>query len=225
MFKNRTVQKLAAALVLTVAATGTVVVAETPSYAVSQNPFTDVKEGNSHYNAIITLYNDGVVKGVTSTAYKPNEKALRGETALFLANALKLDTKNVTNPGFKDVPTTSKYYGAIAALHELGVINGYDDDTFRPNNQLTRSQFAKMITLGFELDLATSAKTKFADVNKLTDTNTKRYIQTLAEYEITSGTTPSTFSPNGKLTRAQLATFLYNSLEVAEGSFEVISVE
>src|SRR5690606_1192729 len=99
-------------------------------------------------------------------------------TAQFIANALNLDTTNVTNPGFKDVPKGHKYYGAIAALYERGIIGGYGDE-FKPNNLLTRSQIAKMLTLSFDLNLAGSAKTKFTDVNKLNDTNTKLYIQTL----------------------------------------------
>lgn len=208
---------------LLVASTTAAVVAEVPAHAAT-SPFTDVKETNSHYTAITALAKDGIVSGVTATQYKPGQAATRGEAALFLANALGLNTTAVKNPGFKDVPQSSKYYGAIAALYATGVIGGYGD-TFKPDNTLTRAQLAKMLTLGFELEQATATKTKFTDVNKLTDVPTKQYIQTLIDYNITKGTTATTFSPNDKLTRAQLATFLYNAMGATEAEFEIISIQ
>lgn len=198
-------------------------VADIPAFA-QVNPFTDVKTTNSHYTAITNLYSDGIVTGVTASLYKPGQDATRGEAALFLANALGLDTKNVKNPGFTDVSTTSKYYGAIAALQAKGIVGGYGK-TFKPNNTLTRSQLAKMLTLGFDLTRASATTTKFTDVNKLTDAATKHYIQTLVDYNITNGTTATTFSPNKNLTRAQLATFLYNSINVTSDDFDLIDVQ
>ena len=193
------------------------------SVQASTNPFTDVKETNSHANAIVSLYNEGIITGVTSKTYEPGKSATRRDAALYLANALNLQNSTAPNPGFKDVPTSSKYYKAIAALNKAGVVNGYGDE-FRPNATLTRSQLAKMVTIGFELQQSTTTKTKFTDVNKLTDTATKKYIQTLVDYGITKGTTATTFSPNIKLTRAQLATFLFNAIE-ASNDFIVIGVE
>lgn len=194
------------------------------SVQASTNPFTDVKETNSHANAIVTLYNEGIITGITSKTYEPGKSATRGDAALYLANALNLQNSTAPNPGFKDVPTSSKYYKAIAALNKAGVVNGYGDE-FRPNATLTRPQLAKMLTIGFELEQSTTTKTKFTDVNKLTDTATKKYIETLVDYGITKGTTATTFSPNMKLTRAQLATFLYNAIEVTSDDFIVIGVE
>ncbi|AMO84363.1 Parasporal protein [Solibacillus isronensis B3W22] len=194
------------------------------SVQASTNPFTDVKETNSHANAIVSLYNEGIITGVTSKTYEPGKSATRGDAALYLANALNLQITTAPNPEFKDVPTTSKYYKAIAALNKAGIVNGYGDE-FRPNATLTRSQLAKMLTIGFELQQSTTTKTKFTDVNKLTDTATKKYIQTLVDYEITKGTTATTFSPNMKLTRAQLATFLYNAIQATSDDFIVIGIE
>ena len=59
----------------------------------------------------------------------------------------------------------------------------------------------------------------------LNTTETKRYIQTLVDYSITKGTTATTFSPNMKLTRGQLATFLYNAIQTTSDDLTIISVE
>ena len=188
------------------------------------NPFTDVKDSNSHANSIVSLYNEGIVTGVTTTTYQPGKEATRGDAALYLANALGLNVVAVENLGFKDVPTTSKYYQAVAALKQADIVGGYGDE-FRPNATLTRAQLAKMLTVGFDLEQASSTTTKFTDVNKLTDAATKRYIQTLVNYEITKGTTATTFSPNMKLTRGQLATFLFNAMQATDDELTVITVE
>jgi len=188
-------------------------------------PFTDLNKLDTHYEAIVALYNDGIVNGVTSTKYKPYNFATRGEAALYIANALELDTKNVENPNFKDVPKSSKYYGAIAALVKKGVVKGYSNQTFKPDSSLTRSQLAKMLTLGFDLPISSSLSTNFTDVKKMTDTDGRRYIQTLIDYKITVGTTPVTFSPYAPLLRGQLATFIYRTLGNDGDNLEVISVE
>ncbi|WP_404427526.1 S-layer homology domain-containing protein [Ureibacillus chungkukjangi] len=188
-------------------------------------PFTDVDKLNTHYESIVYLYNEGIIYGKSSTKYQPFSHATRGETALFIANALELDTKNVKNPNFKDVPITSKYYGAIAALVQIGVVKGYSDRTFKPENPLTRSQMAKMLTLGFELSKSISLKTNFNDVKKMPDSESRLYIQTLIDYKITTGTTTNTFSPYANLLRGQLATFIYRTLQQSGDRLEVLNVE
>ncbi|MBD8031431.1 S-layer homology domain-containing protein [Solibacillus merdavium] len=192
--------------------------------AAAVNPFTDVKDSNSHAKAILSLYNDGIITGTSTTTYEPGKSATRGEAALFLANALGLQENTEKNGTFKDVPSSSIYYQAVTALTKAGIVNGYGDE-FKPNTTLTRAQLSKMLTIGFELHQSTQTKTKFTDVNKLTDGATKQYIQTLVDYGITKGTTATTFSPNMKLTRGQLATFLFNAINVASDELTVISVE
>lgn len=191
--------------------------------AAAVNPFTDVKDSNSHAKAILSLYNNGIITGTTTTTYEPGKPATRGEAALFLANALGLRGIADKNSMFKDVPSSSKYYNAVTALAKEGIVSGYDNE-FRPDATLSRAQLAKMLTIGFDLQQSAQTKTKFTDVNKLTDEATKKYIQTLVDYGITKGTTATTFSPNMKLTRGQLATFLYNATEV-QSHLTVISVE
>ncbi|MEK4128700.1 S-layer homology domain-containing protein [Solibacillus sp. FSL W8-0474] len=195
-----------------------------PVEASIKNPFTDVKDSNSHAKAILDLYNNGIIMGTTATTYEPGQPATRGEAALFLANALGLRGITYKNSLFKDVPSSSKYYNAVTALEKEGIVSGYDNE-FKPNATLTRAQLAKMLTIGFELQQSTQSKTIFTDVNKLTDEATKQYIQTLVDYGITKGTTATTFSPNMKLTRGQLATFLYNAIEAKSDDLTVISVE
>lgn len=211
------------ALAATFAATTVAYVAQAPAQAAI--PFKDIQNVGDHYTAIDELYNLGIIEGRSLTTFAPYEAATRAELALFIANALNLDTKNVADPGFIDVPKNSKYYGAIAALYNEGIISGYSDKTFKPNNNVTRSQVAKMLVLGFDLELANTTTTKFKDVNAIQDTDARRYIQTLVQYNITKGTSETTFSPNDHVKRAQLATFLKRAIDNTTSDFEIISVE
>lgn len=222
MLKRTSLHKFVIASAL--AATTVAFVIEVPTEA-STIPFTDVSIKNNHYQSILQLYNDGIVEGVTASLFKPGQAATRAEAALFIANALKLDTKNVKDPGFTDVSKSSKYYGAIAALNQKGVIHGVSTTKFAPNGTLTRADIAKMIVLAFEFEISSSSTTKFTDVNKLQNVNARRYIQSLVQYEITKGTSSTTFSPSNAVTRGELTTFIYRSLSAKGEDFEIIGVE
>lgn len=213
--------KLYIAALSTVVATSAIAAAPAAAQA---STFKDVPRSDAHYVAITALAKQGIVTGATSTQFKPYANATRAEAAIYLAKALKLDTKNVKNPGFKDVPQSAPYYGAVAALHAQGIINGFADGTFQPNGTLKRSQFAKMLTLGFDFKLAKASNSNFTDVNSISDVATKRYILTLVQYKITNGTTATTFSPYVTLKRGQLATFLYKAMQAADGEFKVVNV-
>ncbi|WP_240758460.1 S-layer homology domain-containing protein [Lysinibacillus sp. SGAir0095] len=193
-----------------------------PKKAEAQTPFKDIK-GSNHYHAIVALYDAKVITGRTATEYKPNLTVTRGETAQFIVNALGINNNTSKNPGYSDVPTTNPYYNAIAILTEKGVVSGYGNGKYGPNDSLTRSQVATMLTKAFELNVSTVSKTQFTDINNLKDPIILSYVQTLVDYGITVGTTKTTFSPSMKLTRGHLATFLYRAIE--NNSLEVISVE
>ncbi|OCS87041.1 S-layer homology domain-containing protein [Caryophanon latum] len=186
-----------------------------------KTPFTDI-EGNTHKEAIETLYAEGIVFGATRNKYEPNAIATRGETAKMFAKALQLDTINVKNPNFKDVPTSHAYYGEIAALANLGIVSG-ENGSFRPNGNFKRSHAAKMLTLGFALNKASSIDSKFKDMPEHRDT--ALYIQTLINYSITQGTTATTFSPNQGLTRGHVATFLYRTMNALRDDLNITTVE
>ncbi len=69
---------------------------------------------------------------------------------------------------FSDVPRTHWAYEAITAMAEKGVIQGYKDGTFRPNNRITRAEFAKIMiaAAGIDITSANQVRQTFADVNR-----------------------------------------------------------
>ena len=212
---SKTSHKLFKAALATTVATGAFVAA-VPAETNAAVSFKDVTNPAVHYyKPVLELAERGVVKGYNDGTYRPNASVTRAQASKILAHVLDLDTVNVKDPGFADVKKSSEYYGPIAALAQGGYIQGYTENgvkTFKPNDNLRRSQMAKILTLGFALDQSPLAANRFKDV-KPTDAYAG-YVAALLDLDITTGTTPTTFAPNGLVTRGQMATFVVRT-EVA----------
>ena len=150
-------QKLFRATLATTMATG-VLVAAVPTHTEAAKSFPDVKPTHHFYEAVLDLTERGVINGYDNGTFRPGENISRAHAAKIMALALELDTENVVDPGFKDIPKTHPYYGHIAALVNAGIIKGYEDNTFRPQGNLTRAHIAQMLVLGYELEEEESFK-------------------------------------------------------------------
>lgn len=175
--------------------------------------FTDVKPLEHFYEAVKSLQARGIVTGY-GDEFRPYAEVTRAQAAKIIALALNVDTKNVQDPGFTDVAKDGWSYGYIAALTNKGIVKGYGDQ-FKPNEPLSRAQMAKIISLAFEFKQGTLEDSPFSDVNK--DDWYAEFVKPLVDHNITTGTTPTTFSPNNKVTRGQMASFIFRS-EKAAGS-------
>ena len=118
--------------------------------------FTDVKESDWFYNAVAYLDETGFFFRNKSTTYKPNEPITRAEF-VDLANAASALKKGNKSIKFTDVPTDHFYYDSIIAAASAGLVNGYEDGTFRPNNTITRAEVVTVINR--MLGLKATAKT------------------------------------------------------------------
>ena len=67
---------------------------------------------------------------------------------------------------FSDLPSTHWAYQAVNDMVSRGVLNGFEDGTFRPNDYVTKEQFAKVLVLSFNLPLLDSETPAFSDVTK-----------------------------------------------------------
>ncbi|KPN97694.1 S-layer homology domain-containing protein [Lysinibacillus sp. ZYM-1] len=221
------IQKVNKALIATVfASSGIAVVVPSPQKAeAATSPFTDINQYSDNYNEILKLNSQGVMSGFADNTFRPDVSVTRGEAAKMLATALKLDTKNIQDPYYKDVPKGSQYYKYVAALQNAGIMSGYSNGTFMPNEVLTRGELAKIVVVGFHLEVSPTYNNIFKDVNS--QTSNAIYIQTLIDLNVTKGTTPVTFSPFDAVTRGQFASFVVGSQEKKnnETSYKITSVD
>ncbi len=87
----------------------------------------------------------GIVSGTGENNFKPDRPVTRAEMAVMLNNMLGYSS---TSQAFTDVSKTeySWAYDAISALETRGILNGYADGSFRPQNSITRAETAAIIT-------------------------------------------------------------------------------
>ena len=210
--KTNSSQKLFKAALATAVVTGSFVTVA-PMYSEAAKLSLSDISNNQHKEAIVNLVDRGIVSGFPDGTFKPNQEVTRGQAAKILAQVLKLDTENVTDPGFKDVTKENQYYGAIAALVNAGIISGYEDKTFKPGNPLTRAHMAKILAIGFDLQEEVVTANRFTDVSPTSWY--AGFVQALLTNKITSGTSATTYSPNAFVTRGQLASFVVRSEKLA----------
>ena len=97
-----------------------------------ENPFTDVKETDFFYDAVLWAVENGITNGVSDTEFAPYAVCNRAHVVTFLHRALGMPAaENAQNP-FTDVAEGAFYYEAVLWAVEHGVTTGATADTFAP---------------------------------------------------------------------------------------------
>ncbi|GAA0367899.1 S-layer homology domain-containing protein [Bacillus horti] len=104
----------------------------------------------------------------------------------------------------------------IEALIEAGIINGYTDGTFKPRNEITRAEVAKILALVLELEEDAEAASVFTDVPAWA----APYVGALVNAEITQGQSETRFGSNVNVSRQELAVFFARAMELYEEAQE-----
>lgn len=123
---------------------------------------------------------------------------------------------------YKDVPQSNWAFASIEKLNEHELIKGYIDGTFKPTNTITRGEAATIIARALNLEATKEAN--FSDVKKTS--YAYEAIAAVSEHGIITGREPGKFSPEGKLTRAEMAAILtraYNLTGTGNVTFKDIS--
>ncbi len=105
---------------------------------------------------------------------------------------------------FKDLPESHKHRSAVVELIKRGVVAGYEDGTFRPENEITRTEFCALLarTLGYDKDLYKPKKLPFSDVSA--DYWGNGFISFCYEEGLINGMGDGTFAPAAKVTVEQV---------------------
>lgn len=111
---------------------------------------------------------------------------------------------------------TAESYAAneIAYLSSAGILNGFEDGTFRPREAVTRAQFAKVMAAALELEADAGKAAGFRDVPQ--DAWYAGHVGALVQEGIAEGTGPEEFSPDKPVSREELAVFFIRSMKLTE---------
>jgi murein DD-endopeptidase / murein LD-carboxypeptidase len=108
--------------------------------------FRDVPSEHWAVGAVNAMYKSGYVHG-SNGSFRPEDSLTRAQLAKILTNVFDLKQPAVKR-SFTDVPATHWAYPYIQALAASGITTGYSDGSFRPNNPVTRAQFAAFLYRG-----------------------------------------------------------------------------
>ncbi|MEZ5383794.1 MAG: S-layer homology domain-containing protein [Microthrixaceae bacterium] len=173
----------------------------------SGHTFSDVATGSYYHTAVGWLVGAEVTTGTSPGQFSPNQQVSRAQMAVFLWRAAG-EPYIGDDPGFNDVPSGSYYEVAVAWLVEAGITTGTGAGTYSPNQKVTRAQMAVFMWRAAGEPVPQVAP-GFGDVPSGSYYETA--VAWLVEAGITQGTGPGVYSPNQKVTRAQMAVFLHRS--------------
>lgn len=174
-------------------------------------PFTDTAKGAWYQGAVEYVYRNGIMTGTSATTFSPNTAMNRAMVAQILYNLEGQPT--VTGESTFTDSNTHWAAKAIAWAQKTGVVSGYGNNTFRPNQAVTREELAQMLYNYAEYkqyDLTASGDLiAFPDGN-----NVQGWAKTAMSWangnQLINGFEDDTLRPGGDSTRAQAASILMN---------------
>jgi hypothetical protein len=154
-------------------------------------------------NAIRDLVGSGAINGYPDGSFRPDQPISRAEFATVLVKSLRLPVNNS-----KDFADTSDHWAreAISTAYAAGIISGYDDRSFGPDDPITREQIAVMINKAFNLSKALG-DSSFADSNNIS-TWAREAVAAAYASQLISGYPDNTFKPQNQASRAEAAAIL-----------------
>ncbi|MCI5969681.1 MAG: S-layer homology domain-containing protein, partial [Oscillospiraceae bacterium] len=188
-----------------------------PTTSEWKNPFTDVKEDDWYYEDVEYTVDNGFMCGTSNTTFVPDGIITRAMmvTVLYRAEG-EPEIKGTTT--FEDVDSNAYYAKAVVWGQQNGIIKGYSETEFAPDQNITREQIAAIM---FRF-----AKYKGYDVSVGESTNILSYTdaESISEYAISAmqyavesglikGKTESTINPKDFATRAEIAAILQRFIE------------
>jgi hypothetical protein len=125
---------------------------ETPA----TSPFKDVKTSEWHAPYVYTAMKKGIITGYQDKTFRSHVPINRAEALKILFTAAGIDSNTEYKANFPDISSKAWYARYINYAAKNGIINGYADGTFGPNNNLTRGEVAKIVSLLLKKNLKQS---------------------------------------------------------------------
>ncbi len=126
---------------------------EMDPYAVSGVYYDDVSSRDWFYSYITYATSRGIVDGYSDGSFRPNDYITRGEAIVLLMRAADQEDYSFSSSDIEywDVERSDWFAWAVVVTDEFNIVQGYSDDSFRPENYITRGETSKIIELSYQL--------------------------------------------------------------------------
>lgn len=180
--------------------------------------------GHAYEDEMRELMELGIINGYDDGTIRPNKEVTRAEFAKMVVQSFELgtpvDSASVENAGFtaaataatlnfKDVLPGEWYYNSIAAAVDAGIIKGYPNNIFKPNELINREQMATMVSRalkakGIIINVSETKALSFTDSSTIRDDH-KDDVRILSHLGILNGNQDNTFKPQDNSKRWMVA--------------------
>jgi hypothetical protein len=185
------------------------------NYSVVWNPVT-VNSVENHWakDAVNDMASRLVI--FNADTFEPNKAITRADFAEYIVRALGLYRQGEYQNKFTDVNTTGDRTLAILIANEYGIVTGYPDGTFRPDQKITREEAMAMYQRAMKVTKLVGVDQNryqnYADYKQVGSWATA-YVKEVLSAHVFNGTTATTISPKSNLTYAEAAQAIKNLLE------------
>lgn len=175
--------------------------------------FSDVPGTHENIEAINYLYDQGVIKGYEDGTFKPNQTVSRVEALKMIFEAFNISMTPLSEMEFSDTYDDQWYAKYVERALAMGVVQGYDDGTFKPSQTVNRAEFMKLL---FETNdtpvpyLDQLTEDPYPDVDK--DQWFAGYATYAAERNIFPTDEKGNLNPAEGMSRAEVAEVLYRMM-------------
>lgn len=153
-----------------------------------------------------------IVTGYSDQTFRPEKPITREEFAVMLVRALSLDSKG-KQLTFKDNSKISNWaYAEVKTAVNAGIITGYADGTFRPQDRINRAEVTAMAVRALQLEHKPVVRTSFADDASI-PAWAKEYVKAASDKKIVEGRSGNNFAPLAQTTRAEAAVIMLRILD------------
>ncbi len=170
--------------------------------------FSDIDEDDWFYADVVAAANEGYVEGMGDGKYEPKGSLTRAQFATMIARAMNYEDKPASPAAFTDV-NGHWAADAINFCAENGIVDGYEDCTFKPDRAVTRQEVAAMLTRAF--DLVEVSDDKYPDDASISGWASEYVYKCLAAGLMKGDKDTGNFRPASILNRAEAATILMNA--------------
>ena len=172
-------------------------------------PFADVAKGSWYYEGVRYAYENGLMSGTGEGTFSPDLPTSRGMLVTILYRLA--GSPAAGSASFTDVVKGQWYADGVAWASANGVVSGYPDGSFRPNDTITRGQMAAILyqyaRIQGKLDDSRADLSIFSDLDSLS-AYAKEPMSWAVAQGLFSGVSADTLAPGGSTTRAQAAVIL-----------------
>lgn len=176
-------------------------------------PFTDVSSNAWSYSAVKYVYENKIISGYNSYTFAPSDKVTRGMFVTMLYNLAGKPSLKSNTSKFSDVRNSNDwFYKAVLWASQNGIVSGYSNGKFGPNDSITREQLAVILNKYAKYKNKNTSQTNnlssFSDRNKVSSWATNQVKWAVGAGVIT-GNKNGTLNPGGSATREETASMIY----------------